>query len=358
MPGTAEVDIDDVDVETAASSAGGESVVTPALPETSQEEAEAKESSLLDALRKKHDADDADSAWSTEEEEDKAEAKAEAEAAKAKRGEDGKFKPSPEKQYERAKQALLRDGTMDEEEIDAMEPEKVIAKGTIAAKRQADLDKKLASRATKTSEAVGTEVEADDDAPPADAEAKSTSTTPGDDELLGAVEPFTKAVTGLFGDDFGVGDALKTALKGMQAQMQSQISKVLADNARLQESLNVLTDKSVKKGIVERFPQAETPDNWQAVTAKAKTLLDKGVAGTREQALREAAMSLYGEEALAAAKNGQAKLNAAKSRGQPHSATRTAPPAKGAAGEDADSIALAALQAGESVSKVRAKFGG
>lgn len=357
MPGTAEVDIDDVDVETAASPAGGETVVTPALPETSQEEAEAKESSLLDALRKKHDADDADSAWSTEEEEDIKQAKADAEAAKATRGEDGKFKPSAEKQYERAKQALLRDGTMDEEEIDAMEPEKVIAKGTIAAKRQADLDKKLASRAA-TSEAVGTEVEADDDAPPADAEAKSSSTTPGDDELLGAVEPFSKAVTGLFGDDFGVGDALKTALKGMQAQMQSQISKVLADNARLQESLNVLTDKSVKKGIVERFPQAETPDNWQAVTAKAKTLLDKGVAGTREQALREAALSLYGEEALAAAKNGQAKLNAAKSRGQPHSATRTAPPAKGAAGEDADSIALAALQAGESVSKVRAKFAG
>lgn len=314
---------------------------------------------VLTALRKRHAEEDAKKpAWTPEDEEERDAAEAEAEAAKPKRGDDGKFQPSPAKQYERAKAALLRDGTYDEDEINAMAKDKVIAKGTIAAKRQSDLDRKLAQKAASPSEEVGSG-EATDDAPPAPkAEAKSDGTTSGDDDLTGAVDAVAQSVSRLFGDDFGFGKTLKDLLVAERTTSRTAMAKVLDANARLEAQLNAITDKSIKKELVAQFPQVGSADNWQSVDTYAKSLLDAKLAPTREQALRDSALKLFGEEAIKAAARAQANLNAAKSRGQPHTATRTNPPTKGTQGQDPDEIALQRLRAGDSVRDVRAQFAG
>lgn len=226
--------------------------------------------------------------------------------------------------FRKAYAALIRDG-VPRETLDAMmdHPDRLLAWGQSAAKRQADVDRTFAEL-KKAAETAGKAPEAPKgETPPAGAQ-------PGTD-LAALLEPVAAAL----GDDVRdpLGKAFSAVLQEAQSRtLQSltpQIEQVEALStalARLGGLLERSWTKAARAELREKFPELEDDANFESVKAEMKAL-----AGTREfgdvtELMDFAARVLWADKLAERHRAQMAKQATAKARGTPTVESRQAPP--------------------------------
>ena len=234
--------------------------------------------------------------------------KAEDPAAKTDAATDAKeADPKAAKALQDARTALKLAGGYDESDLEGLSEEKILALGRKAAVRNAEVSKRLERDAKAAKE------------PTADAKAAEAAhdADPTDDCIAQAAKGFSEKYEGEFGQEiaeFGRAIAKTEGAKvaALQAQMQTYRTQVEA-----------VLKKDAVSGLRELFPQLDQPENLTKFSAAWDA--DEPNDGEDHAAFGERiALSLFGKQALQAAKDMAKAKSEAKRDGQPVSAKRDA----------------------------------
>ena len=280
--------------------------------------------------------------------------------------------------YEQAMTSLLADGLYDREEIESMDPAKVIARGEQVARRQ-DEQRQLQAKLDELSQTAKPDAAAkaaDAKASGTDASTASTASTgeQPQQDLSAIAKPFVKALREqiLYGEDDPAGDELETPVNTfiadltktltsqitsqINAELETRIKSVTDQSEQLARSVNAITDEKQRSEIASRFSAIEDDAEWAKVQAKAETLMQAGISPDRVTALRDAAGMLFGYAAGEAA--GKQRERVLRLRGQQIDAPETFErDSTGMSGEDLDRVALKELRQGKPVEHVQRRTG-
>ena len=269
-------------------------------------------------------------------------------------------------QYEQAVTTLLSEGVLDQDEIEAMDPTRVIAKAEAAQKRLEQIQSLQDQLEQLTSKDTPKSKDSGDKPQPKSADTSAESTagaTEGEFDAASLVAPVVNVLRDAILDDESALEQPLTQMvqqlhTAMAQQVATQLQAMRDQNQQLTSALEQMTDGNHRSAVAERFPQVNDDAAWDAVRAKASELMEAKIAPDRAQALRAAAGMLHGFDAGRQAQQARDwKLQLRSQQPEAGDQSDKRPGGHGANPDDADRSVLSALRSGKPLEQVRRESG-
>ena len=293
------------------------------------------------------------------------------------RAEDGKFVKQSEQQdaeqakpkgYDKAVKALKLDGWTDED-VSALDSERVIALGKKAKERHSEIGKKLQSRSAEPESdeesEEGSDEESDDSESPSlnrvqSEDGADDQEDQGDDEAeeeeLGSAEPtsqpFTReklrSMVSPLSDAIGlgdeVGDELAKVLEQAVAPLQGELLRYRQYHEQIIRERGEELGAKAREKLADQFPGLKDEEKFERVVQKMGTLAKANNYDSMESLMFDAAkLELFDEAKDNASKTA---ISSKRSLGQPVTSNRSMPN-KAMSVEDREDKALDALLQGK-----------
>lgn len=273
------------------------------------------------------------------------------------------------KGWDKAVKALKLDGWT-EEDLAAMDPDRVVAMGRKAKDRHSEIGKKLQS---KDRGATGEEEEGDedsgegDDSPKrdskgrfsqageqddSDSEGEEDSDPEGEDEDRGSAEParqpvdleriksLVKPLSDAIGLGDDVGDELAKVLEQAIKPLQDELAGYRQYHERLVWERGEELGQKAREKLSSQFPGLNDEEKFQAVVQRMSTLAGTKQYQDMESLMLDAAkIELFEDNRLGSARN---SISSKRAAGQPVTTSRSMP-AKALNSEDREDLALDAI---------------